>query len=488
MKQFLLGGVAAFGLVAAGLHFVPEAQSQAVPFAPTLSVPQGSAMTTDSRGVLTMAPLLERTTPAVVNIATSGTRRNSREADEMEDMMRRFFGDRMPERRDERGRRTASVGSGVIVDARRGLVMTNAHVVDGADEIVITLKDRREYDAKLIGADEQTDVAILEIDADNLTALSFADSEDVKVGDYVVAIGNPFGIGQSVTSGIVSALGRESYRDQNAYQNYIQTDAAINQGNSGGALIDSRGRIVGINTAILSRSGGSNGIGFAIPANMAKSVMRQLVDYGEVRRGRIGVGIRDVTPTFADAYDLPVARGALVQSVSSGTPAAKAGLEVGDVIVGFNGERIDSGSDLRNTVGLVEVGTRADIEYYRDGRKQRAKITVAAMPEGDDADIDEETVRPSPASAKSEAFEGATITEIPRDMDLRGGDEGVFVADVERGSRAWRGGLQRGDVIRRIDRRDVDDLDDFAEALERRDGATAVEIDRDGDSLYLAIR
>ena len=483
MKQLLLGGAAAFGLVAAGFHLAPSAESQ-VPYANP-----NSAMTTDSRGVLTMAPLLERTTPAVVNIATVGTRKsNARDMDEMEDMMRRFFGDRFEMPRDERGRQTASVGSGVIVDARRGLILTNAHVVDDADSIVITLTDRRELDAELVGADEQTDIAILKVEADNLTALSFADSESIKVGDYVVAIGNPFGIGQSVTSGIVSALGRSSYSSQDSYQDYIQTDAAINQGNSGGALIDSRGRLVGINTAILSRSGGSNGIGFAVPANMAKSVMDQLVDFGEVRRGRIGVVIRDITPTLAEAYDLPVSRGALVQTVSDDSAADRAGLKAGDVVVAFNGEEIVSSSDLRNTVGLVVAGTRADIEYYRDGRKIRSKITVEAITDTDDDEVMEETVRPSPASAKSEAFEGATITELPSDFDARGGDRGVYVSDVERGSRAYRGGLARGDVIRRIDRRDIDDLDDFADALDRRSGATAVEVERDGSPLFLAIR
>ena len=484
MKQFLLGGAAVLGLTLGGLHLAPDAVGQS-------NFTGNAAMTVDNeRGVLTMAPLLERTTPAVVNIRTEGTRnsRSNPRSEEMDEMMRRFFGDQFdfPDR--EEGRRSSSVGSGVIVDARRGYILTNAHVVAGADQIEVQLGDRRILDAELVGEDTQTDVAILKVEARNLTDLDFADSEEVKVGDYVVAIGNPFGIGQTVTSGIVSAKSRESYRNDNSYQDYIQTDAAINQGNSGGALINSRGELVGINTAILSRSGGSNGIGFAIPANMAKSVMRQLIDYGEVRRGRIGVGIQNITPALQEAYDLSVSRGAIVTQVNEDSPASAAGLRAGDVIVGFNGEEIVSASDIRNTVGLVEAGTRTDITYIRDGRRKTTRILVEPRPEAeDDAEI-EETVRAEPASMDSEAFEGATITEIPRDLDLRGGDDGVYVKDVERGSRAWRGGLREGDVVRRIDRRSVASLDDFADAIEDRDGATAVEIQRDGTPLFLAIR
>ena len=484
MKQMLIGGAAAIALVAGAVQIAPEAITQ-VPFV------NNGEMTVDAqRGVLTMAPLLERTTPAVVNIATSGTRETSREFEDMQERMRRFFGDRFefPEAERGEGRRTASVGSGVVVDARRGLIMTNAHVVRGADEVVVTLKDRREFDAEILGSDPQTDIAILKIDARNLTALGFADSEALKVGDYVAAIGNPFGIGQSVTTGIISALGRESGRSNQTYQNYIQTDAAINQGNSGGALINSKGELVGINTAILSRSGGSNGIGFAVPANMARGVMRQLVEYGEVRRGRIGVGIQDITPALRDAYDLSVSRGAIVTQVSDDSPADKAGLESGDVIVGFNGEEIVSAADIRNTVGLVEAGTRTDITYLRDGKRMTTRILVEAIGDGDEDDMMGETVRTDPASMRSETFDGATVTPIPRDLELRGGEDGVLVSDVERGSRAWRGGLREGDVIRRIDRRDVSDLDDFENAMQRRDGPTAVEIERQGSPFFLAIR
>ena len=495
MKKMFFAGAASAALLVGGWQLAPEAITQ-VPFAGT-----SSALTVDDeRGVLTMAPLLERTTPAVVNIATEGTRSApAREMQDMEDMFRRFFGDqfedspfgdRQSPRSQPRERPTASVGSGVIVDASRGLILTNAHVIDGADTVQITLKDRRVLDAEIVGADDQTDIAVIQVDAQGLTALDFADSERLKVGDYVVAIGNPFGIGQSVTSGIISALGRQSGFRGDSYQDYIQTDAAINQGNSGGALINSRGELVGINTAILSRSGGSNGIGFAVPARMAESVMRQLVEYGEVRRGRIGVGIQDITPALMEAYDLSVSRGAIVTQVTDGTPAARAGLEPGDVIVGFNGEDITGAADIRNTVGLVEAGTRTDITYLRDGRRRTARIEVEALPDEDAREAGERVTERSaePASLDSETFEGATVTDIPGDVDLRGGEAGVYVTEVERGSSAWRGGLRRGDVIRRVDRRAVDDLDAFGEAMERRDGTTAVEIDRQGTPLFLAIR
>ena len=484
MKNFLLATAAAGTLAFGAVQLAPSAQTQ--------TATPSSAVTMDAqRGVLTMAPLLERATPAVVNIATSGTRstNGSGDMEDMEDMMRRFFGDnfRMPDRNSPRGdNRTSSVGSGVIVDAREGLIMTNAHVVRGADEVQVTLTDRRILDAEIVGTDPATDIAILKVEARGLSELDFADSEDIRVGDYVIAIGNPFGLGQTVTSGIVSALGRTSGTTE--YADFIQTDASINPGNSGGALINSKGELVGINTAIISRSGGNNGIGFAVPANMAEGVMRQLVEYGEVRRGRIGVMIADVTPTLQEAYDLSVNRGALVQSVSEDTPAEKAGLEAGDVIVGFNGEEIVSGGDIRNTVGLVEAGTRTDITYLRDGKRRTTQITVEAAPDDEEPSLAERVTRRSSADMDEEEFAGATVTDIPSDVDVRGGSEGVYVARVDRNSRAARGGLRRGDIIRRVDRRDVEDLDEFAELVERRRGATAVEVERDGQNLFLAIR
>jgi len=299
----------------------------------------GDAMTIDpSRGVLTMAPLLERTTPAVVNISVSSTVKVPSNPFGNDEFIERFFGDRIPGRgnRDnddsDNERTTRSAGSGVIINAGKGYILTNHHVVDKADKITVTLKDRRTAEAELIGSDPGIDIALLKIDLKNLTDVPLANSDRTKVGDFVIAIGNPFGIGQTVTSGIVSALDRSTY-SRDKYQNYIQTDAAINQGNSGGALINSKGELIGINAAILSRSGGSNGIGFAVPTNMVTNVMDQLIAYGEVRRGRIGVAIQNITPELQAAMGLSSRDGALVSQVSEDSPAEKAGIEEGDVTI-----------------------------------------------------------------------------------------------------------------------------------------------------------
>jgi len=302
MRKTLLAGAATVTMILA-----PLAISQSS-FTRVAAVGESGAMTYDSRrGVLTMAPLLEQTTPAVVNIATSGKARLPRGFQGNEDLFERFFGQQAPQQ--ERNR--SSVGSGVIVNSGNGYIMTNHHVVNGADEIYVTLKDRRTLEAEIVGSDPKTDIAVLKVDARNLKALKFADSDEVYVGDYVIAIGNPFGLGQTVTSGIISALGRAG-GSSDKYEDFIQTDASINPGNSGGALINSKGELIGINTAIVSRSGGNNGIGFAVPSKMAKGVMSQLVSYGEVRRGRIGVAIQNISPDLMDAMDLSTSDGALV--------------------------------------------------------------------------------------------------------------------------------------------------------------------------------
>ena len=352
---------------------------------------QGQAMSVDPvRGVLTMAPLLEKTTPAVVNISVSSTVKSRRPSfGSQDEFFERFFGQRGSGPKSENDndaddnaneRTMRSAGSGVIINAGKGYILTNHHVIDNADKITITLKDKRTAVATLIGSDPGTDVALLKIDLRGLTDVPMANSDQVKVGDYVIAIGNSFGIGQSVTSGIVSALDRSTF-SRDKYQNYIQTDAAINQGNSGGALLNSRGELVGMNTAILSRSGGSNGIGFAVLTNMITNIMDQLIAYGEVRRGRIGVTIQNITPELMLAMKLGDTNGALVAQVSPDSPAEKAGLESGDVIVAFNKIDILDSSDIRNAVGLVERGQKANISYIRDGKRYTTKINVEKAPD-----------------------------------------------------------------------------------------------------------
>jgi len=442
---------------------------------------QSNAMTLDpERGVITMAPLLERVTPAVVSIRTEGKRnpRNSSRNSEMDEFFERFFGE-PPE-----ARRGGSIGSGVIVDARKGYILTNNHVVENADEIIVVLKDKRELTAKLVGGDARTDIAVLEIQASGLREMDLASAGSTRVGDYVIAIGNAFGLEHTVTSGIVSATGR-AVDGSDRLQDMIQTDASINPGNSGGALINSKGELIGINTMIISRSGGNNGIGFAVPIKMAKNVMDQLVSYGEVKRGRIGVSIRNIDPALQEAMGLSTLNGALVNDVTDDSPAQKAGLEPGDIIIGFNGEDIMDANDIRNAVGLVQPGTRADLTYLRDGRRRTTRITVAAYDETEEASIE---VQDKPKAKSAQSFSGAKLTNIPDDMELQDGDAGVLVESVQRGSKAQRAGLKRGDIIRQVDRKSISDLSDFEAATQDRTGPFALTVERGGTNLFLAVR
>jgi len=470
MRKSLILGTAAIGLALAPLAF---AQS---------SFSNNGAMTMDSqRGVLTMAPLLERVTPAVVSIDIRGTAKAPESSSRNEELLERFFGGRIPnEPREKRG-----LGSGVIVDASKGLIITNAHVIDGADEITVTLEDKRQLEAEIVGTDKKTDIALIKVSARGLKELKLAQASDVKVGDYVIAVGNPFGLSHSVTSGIVSALGRDRGGSRDGYQDFIQTDASINPGNSGGALVNSKGELIGINSAIVSRSGGNQGIGFAVPTNIVKGVMRQLESYGEVRRGRIGVLISDITPTLKEALELTTLNGALVSDVVEDSPADKAGLKRDDVIVAFNGGDVLDASDIRNAVGLIEPGERADITYLRDGKRRTTRIEIEAFDEDDDEDSGDVDKQEDIAS---ESFSGAELTDIPSDLDLRGGDEGVYVSAVERSSKAQRAGLRKGDIIRAVNRQDIVDLDDFEDAIDGEDGPFALSVERNGQTFYVAVK
>jgi len=479
MHKFLSTTALKTATMGVALLLTPAVSAQA--FSPVhLLAQQSSAMTVDDqRGVLTMAPLLERVTPAVVSIRTEGSAPKEAENQQMEEFFERFFGGPP-----QSSRRSDSIGSGVIVDAANGYIMTNNHVVENADEITITLKDKRELTAKLIGGDPRTDIAILQVEASGLREMRLAPFNQTKVGDYVIAIGNAFGLAETVTTGIVSGLGR-SLNASDQLQDMIQTDASINPGNSGGALINSKGELIGINTMILSRSGGNNGIGFAVPVQMAKRVMDQLVATGEVQRGRIGVSIRDIDPALQEALGLNTLNGALVNDVTDDSPAEKAGLKSGDIIIGFNGEDINNSNDIRNSVGLVVPGTRADLTYLRDGRRRTTRIKVEAFTEQDDSDRSE---LPETSSSDTESFKGAELTNIPSDMDLQDGNAGVLVARVEASSRAQRAGLRRGDIIRAVGRNSVADLNAFQKEVESRDGPVALTVERGGTSLFLAIR
>ena len=489
LKRKLAAGAALLGVITAVSLTASVPAASQVSFSP-LRGGESQAMTVDRRGVLTMAPLLERVKPAVVSIETTGKRKTvsrseNGSTDEMspEEMLEQFFGNRRGQTPRGGGSSRASIGSGVIVDARQGYIITNHHVVDDAGDIYVKLEDRRELEAELVGSDPKTDIAVLKVKASGLVDVEFANSRDVKVGDYTIAIGNPFGLGHTVTQGIVSAKGRE-FRGGSNYEDFIQTDASINPGNSGGALVNSKGELIGINSAIMSRSGGNNGIGFAVPARMAESVMQQIVENGEVSRGRIGVGIQDITPDLRDAMKLSTSSGALVSSVTSGSPAEDAGLEEGDIIVGFNGDDILDASDIRNAVGYVRPGQSADITYIRAGRRRTSKIEVEAFKERRKV-LTAEAADDIPAM---ESFSGASLTDIPEGVNPRGGKDGVYVAKVEAGSKAHRAGLRKGDIIREVNRTEVASIRDFEEAIEDKDGPMALTVEKNGNTQFLAVR
>jgi Do/DeqQ family serine protease len=322
--------------------------------------------------VPSLAPMLARVTPGVVNIAVRGKVRAENPL--LQDpFFRRFFN--LPQRQQTEERETQATGSGVIVDAAQGYVLTNGHVVDNATRIEVTTKDNRRFTAKLVGRDTETDVALLQIPSQNLVAVPIGDSDRLQVGDFVLAVGNPFGLGQTVTSGIVSALGRSGLGIE-GYEDFIQTDASINPGNSGGPLVNLLGQVVGINTAILAPGGGNIGIGFAVPVNMARRVMDEIVRYGEVKRGRIGVAIQDLTPELAQAMNTKQTNGAVIARVEAGSAAEQAGLHSGDLVVAVNGTVVRSGTQLRNMIGLSRIGDQVTLTVDRRGSEYSIPVRI----------------------------------------------------------------------------------------------------------------
>ena len=391
-----------------------------------------------------LAPMVKRVSPAVVNIATRGTikeKPGQRNPLLDDPFFRRFF-DVPPDSR-PRERQFQSAGSGVIVDAKNGYIITNHHVVENASEITVTLLDNRSFSAKVVGSDEGADIAVLQAKQPNLVAMALGDSSRLEVGDYVVAIGNPFGLQHTVTAGIVSALGRTGI-NPDGYEDFIQTDASINPGNSGGALVNLRGELVGINSAILSGSGGNIGIGFAIPVNMAKGVMEQLIKYGQVKRGVLGVNIYDVTPDVAKEFGLNEASGALVAGVAQGSAAEHAGIKTGDIIISINGTPIRSASELRNTIGMQRVGDQVEIGLLRDGKPLKVTALVAEHSES-------EAVA---AADVHRGLEGADLADAPDAA-------GVLVRAVQEGSPAAQAGLRANDLIVAVGRTPVATLKAF---------------------------
>lgn len=416
--------------------------------------------------VPSLAPILDRVTPAVVNINTKSVQyvrsRNS-------EFYSWFYG--LPNT--PRERVTQSLGSGVIVDAVKGLILTNHHVVDDADDISVVLHDGRTYSATLIGSDDGTDVAVIQIEAENLTALPLADSSQLRVGDFVVAVGNPFGLGQTVTSGIVSALGRTSLSGL-GYQNFIQTDASINPGNSGGALIDLNGALVGINTAIFSPSGGNVGIGFAIPSSLAARMMRQLVEFGTVRRGSLGMGVQDITERLARAFDVGQKQGVLVTSVDPDSPADRAGLQAGDIITKLNGDRISSQKQFQNYEGLLELNTQVVIDYLRN---DKAKVVRTLITEADRNELSGDELHA--------LLKGTLLINLP--AKYRDRYQGVLIEEIERGSVSWDLGLRAGDLITAVNRDEISSLKQLTQGIKSASKAPMLTIYRNGRNYLLPL-
>ena len=420
-----------------------------------ITLPAGATIfpTSDENGTPTLAPLIEQASPAVVNIATTGTvetRGRRSNPFENDPFFRRFFN------APSQPRRFQSAGSGVIVDSANGYIITNNHVVEHADEITVTMFDERVLQATIVGRDPASDLAVLKVESDGLQDIPLANSDAARVGDFVVAIGNPFGLQHTVTSGIISALGRHGI-NPDGYEDFIQTDASINPGNSGGALINLNGELVGINSAIISGGGGNIGIGFAIPSNMVNAVMNQIIEFGEVRRGLLGVQIYSLTPALAKELEKENALGALVSEVSEGSAAAMAGIEPGDVIIEVDGEIIKDSAELRNTIGMKPVGEEVRIGVWRDG-KTRSVLAYLG-----------EQVQNTPLAGADvhDGLEGASL------IGTSSADEraGVRVLSVEPNSPAAQRGLRSNDIITEVNRRDVENLQQFRD---RAEGAEAL--------------
>ncbi len=405
--------------------------------------------------VYSIAPMLKKVTPAVVHIATSGTQ-----------VVRQrsiFNRDRLYQQP------TQGLGSGVILDAEKGIVVTNSHVIADADQITVTLKDGRKFDAKVLGEDPDADVAVIQIDATNLTSIPLANSEDVMVGDFVVAIGTPFGLEQTVTSGIVSALGRSGLGIV-GYENFIQTDASINPGNSGGALVNLKGELVGINTAILGASGGNVGIGFAIPVSMAKSLSEQLIEFGEVRRGMLGVNIAPFTPEYAEYFNVPESLvGAIITNVNEQSPADKAGLQREDIIVAINDRAVKSTKDLVNRIGLLKADETIKVDYFRQGKRNSKMVTIANLS------------KVTSNRNLSNILNGALLSE-------RSNGGGIVVENVAADSAAERSGLHAGDIILIVDQQRISTIEDLKAALSTGASRAVMTIDRRGFAINLMVQ
>jgi serine protease Do len=458
---------AVIALLAGALVVTISSPSRIPVFADTSRVAETGPLTT-------FAPVVKRTMPAVVNISSSKVVKDQGEEGQGEGfdnpLFRQFFGGRMPQAQPPRSQRATSLGSGVVVSPD-GYILTNNHVVEGATDVKVTFSDKEEYPAKIVGADQAADLAVLKINKTGLTTLPFADSGHAQVGDVVLAIGEPFGLGGTVTMGIISAKGRAGLGIER-FEDFIQTDAAINRGNSGGALIDTRGDLVGINTAILSGdSGGNQGIGFAIPANMAKNVMDQIMKNGKVTRGFLGILPQELTPEMAKAFGMPNAHGVAIAQVEANSPARKAGLKVGDVITAVNGTPMDDVNAFRLQVAGYAPNTTINLTVERSGQSLNLPVTLAEL--NLDAENKGDGEGNLPGGGEKGALKGVSVQaltpDLRQELQTPEGTQGVVITDVDPNSAAAAAGLQRGDIIVQANRKPVTSVSEFNSAVSAGD-------------------
>lgn len=442
--------------------------------APMMGVAETPTEISAGQVMPSLAPMLEKVLPSVVSISVEGKQKSNAAQmdDDIPEEFKFFFGPDMFDR-DRAPRNFKGLGSGAIINAEKGYVLTNNHVIKDADKITVQLHDGREFKAKVIGADEMSDVALIQVEKPkNLTALKLADSDKLRVGDFTVAIGNPFGLGQTVTSGIVSALGRSMGSDSGTYENYIQTDAAVNRGNSGGPLINLNGELIGINTAILSPSGGNAGIAFAIPSNMANNLVQQIIEFGEVRRGMLGIKGGELNADLAQAFDIEAKKGAFISEVMPGSAADKAGLKAGDVITAINGQAISSFAEMRAKIATSGAGKEIDLTYLRDGKSNNTKVTLQS---------DDQTQ--TRANGLLPALDGAELNNYDEK-----GMKGVAITKIKPNSLAEQRGLKSGDVIIGINRQKVENLGQLRKILESKPSAIALNIIRGDSNFYLLVQ
>lgn len=428
----------------------------------------------EGQQVPSLAPMLEKVLPSVVSISIEGKQKgNSAQMDDdIPEEFKFFFGPDMFDR-DRAPRNFKGIGSGAIINAEKGYVLTNNHVIKDADKITVQLQDGREFKAKVIGTDDMSDVALIQIEKPkNLTALKIADSDKLRVGDFTVAIGNPFGLGQTVTSGIVSALGRSMGSERGMYENYIQTDAAVNRGNSGGPLINLNGELIGINTAIISPSGGNAGIAFAIPSNMANNLVQQILEFGEVRRGMLGIKGGELNADLAQAFDIEAKKGAFVSEVIPGSAADKAGLKAGDVITAMNGQAVSSFAEMRAKIATSGAGKEIELTYLRDGKSNNTKVILQS---GEQTQTSASNLLPT--------LEGAELNNYDEK-----GVKGVSISKIKPNSLAEQRGLKSGDVIIGINRQKIENLGQLRKVLASKPSAVALNIIRGDSNFYLLVQ